>query len=705
MSRKLKRRPSKVLPKAQVSNMFQEALAHHQAGRTNEAASIYQKIIQAYPDHAEAYNHLGLIAQHNGDFTRAGKLAHKALSIRTDPGFLANLGSAYKGQKMPTKAINTYKNALKLQPNHFETLFNLANTLLEEFECLEAKYYFQKILQLWPDTPEALFGLGQVHNVLKEDEEAIRCFNRILTTQPTHLPALNSLGLCQQRLGHFDEAISTYKQAIKLSPDTPEAMNNIGNVLVHQGKLHEALTWYQKACQTQPDYEESLVNLSWTYAQHGLLKESIDCLHDLCSKRPDSLNAYSDLLINLNYDPALSNKELFTAAQGWWQRFTNSHPDTKPTVRNLSFPNIHNNKLLRIGFVSPDFRQHPVGTFLLPLFRNISKDKFEVHCYAEIPKNSHDMITAKLLSLADQWYTTFGKDDETVAQQIINDRIDILIDLAGHSAHNRLAVLARKPSPVQVSWLGYVNTTGLPVIDYRITDQITDPAGSEKFHSESLVRLPHGFFCYSPPDNSPEISPLPGLSTGTITFGSFNNIKKISGEVINIWAQVLHQVPTSKLLWVSKVFTDSHIRSHFMNLFINHGITPERIKMVGSLPMLEYLAIHKEVDIALDPFPHNGHTITCHSLWMGVPIITLEGNRYATRMGASIMKRIGLERCVAQTTDEYITKAKMLAKNPADLAQLRSSMRQRLKYSEICKPAQFARDFESALLKIWKEYT
>nr|MBF0221225.1 tetratricopeptide repeat protein [Desulfobulbaceae bacterium] len=705
MSRKLKKNRSKPFKKQpfNISELFHDGLAHHQAGNFEDASTVYNTILQAKPNHTDSLNLLGLIAQQNGDFHKAERLAQKALAIKTDPAFLTNLGSAYKGQKKYSQAITAYKKALQIKPDFIEALFNLANTLFENHDYVEAEGYFKKTLQLKPNMHEARNRLGRTYNQLADHEEAINCFNHVLKSEPGNLQARNNVGYSLQELGRLDEAIDQYKKALEYHPERPELQNNIGNVLVRQGKFHEAINWYQQAVTSQPDYEEANVNLAWTYGQHGLYKESIRCLQNLCARKTDSHYAYSDLLFNCNYDPSLNNNDLFEAAKEWWVRFTKS-AEGKNLKTNLQTGPKKAGEVLNIGFMSPDFRQHPVGLFILPLLQNISESGFKIFCYAEMGSSNHDAITLEIMQLSDSWYSTRGVDDEKVAEKISSDKIDILIDLAGHSANNRLPVMARKPAPLQASWLGYVNTTGLPVIDYRLTDQIANPGGSELYYSESLVYLPHGFFCYLPPAECPDVAPLPALASGQITFGSFNNIIKITEEVLEVWAKIVIAVPNSKLLWVSKAFTDRHIQAHFLNIFNSHGVPASRIEMVSNLPMKEYLATHNRVDIALDPFPHNGHTITCHSLWMGVPVITLKGDRYATRMGASLMTRIDLENYIAESKDDYIEKARALAANIEELKKLRSTMRNRMLSSPICDAKQFTREFELALLKIWKHH-
>jgi len=355
---------------------------------------------------------------------------------------------------------------------------------------------------------------------------------------------------------------------------------------------------------------------------------------------------------------------------------------------------------LRIGFLSPDFREHPVGTFLLPLFEALDREAVSLHCYAEMTDRQRDGLSDRLQGLADSWLSTAGLTAPEAAERIRRDHLDILIDLAGHSANNRLDIMAQQAAPKQASWLGYVGTTGLPVIDYRITDSLADPPGAEAHYSEALLRLPDAFFCYAPPAKAPEIGPLPALSQGHITFGSLNNPAKLCPEVIALWASILVQVPNSQLILVGKPFADPFIRERYLDLFAEHGVAADRLLPIATLPMQDYLALYNRLDLALDPFPHNGHTISCHTLWMGVPLITLAGDRYASRMGVSILSHLGLTELIADTPAAYRAIATGLAGDLHQLDSLRQTLRSRLQNSVLCDRPRFAQNFVAAMQTI-----
>jgi predicted O-linked N-acetylglucosamine transferase (SPINDLY family) len=306
--------------------------------------------------------------------------------------------------------------------------------------------------------------------------------------------------------------------------------------------------------------------------------------------------------------------------------------------------------------------------------------------------------------LCDHWRPIIGLSNRAIADQVRQDGIDILVDLAGHTAENRLPVFAYKPAPVQVTWLGYPGTTGMPVMDFRLTDDIADPPGeADKYHSETLVRLPQGFLCYGPPEDAPDVSGLPARQNGHITFGSFNNLPKINPEVIALWSRLLDQVAGSRLLLKSKQFTDEYIRQRFLDLFSACGIAAERLTLLPRVDStVGHLAIYHQVDIGLDPFPYNGTTITCEALWMGVPVITLRGDRHAGRVGASILTRMGLEDLVSESQDQYVETGIKLAKDMNSIENLRTNLRSRMQSSDLCDGRSFARIIEISFQKLWQ---
>ena len=482
MSKKIKKRPPSPLKRMIISpeRALQEALQVHHAGRLDDAETQYRKILKDFPRHADALNLLATLCQQKGDFGQAITLLQRAISLQ--PGradYYSNLGSAERSVGELDTAINSFLKALTLQPRHLESQFNLAMCHLELGDFEVAVRGFRKILQTKPTFIPAHEMLAQslIGNGLLP--EALICLREIVLLNPQSSSAYCEIGNILQSQGQFAEAISAYEEALALTPGSAVAHNNLGNTLVKQGHLHAAMFEYQEALRYDQDLAEASINLSWTYKEHGLIEEDIACLQRYLQRHPENHRAHSDMLFSMNYDPAYSSAQLLAAAQAWWQAYT-------PKADTLfAQPAQQPGRKLRIGFLSPDFREHPVGTFLLPLFKAIDGQEASLHCYAEMRDQQMDALSSRLRELASSWFRTAGLSAVEAAAHIHQDQLDILIDLAGHSANNRLDIMAMHAAPLQASWLGYVNTTGLPLIDYRLTDIVADPPGME-VHSEFI---------------------------------------------------------------------------------------------------------------------------------------------------------------------------------------------------------------------------
>ena len=492
--------------------------------------------------------------------------------------------------------------------------------------------------------------------------------------------------------GQWQRATDVLSALAEKSHHPAPLYNNIGNIYSRNHHLHEAGIWYERAAAADPDLAAAHVNLSWTCKEHGDVAADIACLRAYLARHPQDARTHSDLLFSLNYDPGLSPADLYREAGEWGRLHGGAARRPARQERPDDAP-------LRVGFLSPDLRSHPVGTFLLPLLAALDPAQIEVFCYAELPPDREDHISAAIQEHCAAWRRTAGLDAAAAADMIRADELDLLIDLAGHSANNRLDVMAQRPAPLQATWLGYVNTTGLGAIDYRITDAVTDPPGAEAINHERLLRLPGPFFCYQPPPEAEGLDPgpLPALENGHITFASFNNLAKINDQVMALWGEIMAAVAGARLLFVAAPLADSHIRETILARLDQHGIDRARVTTAAGLSMREYLARHREVDIGLDPFPHNGHTITCHALWMGVPCVALRGDRYAARMGASVLTAAGLPELIAETPREYVDKTITLAQDTARLATLRATMRERLTAAPICDAPAFAAAFTGCL--------
>ena len=507
----------------------------------------------------------------------------------------------------------------------------------------------------------------------------------------------NHLGstLCGQ--GRLEEGIAAYRKALKLNPRLADIHYNMGNALMRKGKLVQAQRCFERALKLEPNYLEARQNYANLLRDQGHAAKAELLLSRAKQKYPYHVGLASNYLFNLNYhitdgqrliDEHRQFAMLHAEKTDWQQRKHTNTPEP--------------NRRLRIGYVSADFCRHSVSYFIEPLLRHHHRDSFEVYCYASVP--NEDDVTQRLAGLADVWRNIRHAPDDAVAEQIHRDGIDILIDLAGHTSNQRLLVFARKPAPLQLTYLGYPNTTGLSSIDYRITDAWADPPGNERWHSEELLRLRDGFLCFAAPDEADDIKPPPSLSKGYITFGCFNAMAKIQPELIQLWCEILKALPDSRLLLKNTALTDKEIQKQLILAFRKHGVGAKRLILHGRLPsQRDHLALYHQVDIALDSFPYNGTTTSFEALWMGVPLISLYGDLHASRVGLSILSSIGLEDLTASTPEQYVTVAKALASDPHRLESLRLSLRG-LVEQKLCDAESFTCRVEDAFRDIWEQW-
>ena len=690
-----------------AASLFASAVQHHQAGRLTEAVAHYRRALAAQPRHADAAFNLAVALRQLGQIDEAIAAYRQALDSKPDyPEAHYNLGNALMAQGAVDEAIAAYVHALRLKPDHARAAANLGiaysnlGTLLQD----QGKYddavaAFGRALRVKPDHAVAHFNLG---NVLKRQgklDVAATAYAQALRVQPNWAEAYSNLGNTLAELGRFPEAVAAHREAIAITPALAEVHYNFGDTLQKQGRLDDAANAYRHCIGVDPDHARAHGNLGIVLMNQGRFEEAIAAYSRAIALEPDDSDMYSNLLFCLNYDENLASDRLFAAHCQWDERYG------APAPRPSAYANDRTSeRRLRVGYVSPDFRTHSVAYFLMPLFENHSRQAVEVFCYADVIRP--DSVTADLRGLVSHWLSTSDMSDDALAEQIRADGIDILVDLAGHTAHNRLRVFARKPAPVQVSWLGYCNTTGLRAIDYRFVDDVTDPPGAaDGLAAKTLLRLPGGFLCYGGAKDAPEPSPPPHVKAGAITFGSFNNPAKVSAATFDVWAQLLTRLPGARLLLKGKPFDDDATRASFLTQLDQRGIATDRVQLVAWLPSsTAHLALYEQIDIALDPFPYNGTTTTCEALWMGVPVVTLRGNRHSARVGASLLGQIGLTGWIADSTEGYVDIALALAADSETLVVLRRSLRQRVAASSLCDGDGFARKMEDAYRTIWQRW-
>lgn len=506
----------------------------------------------------------------------------------------------------------------------------------------------------------------------------------------------NRLGIVCGQQRKLAEAAASLQEAIRLRPDQAAPHTNLGNVWRLMGRLDDAVAAFHEALRREPGLADAHNNLGLSLMKQGRLAEATAGFRQALSLCPRYCTAASNLLLSLNYDPAQSPEALLAEHRRW--------PDClDPVPPPTPFTNVRDpERRLRVGYVSPDFCGHVVAYFLLPILAHHDPAQVEVFCYAQV--FDPDARTAQFRTLAHGWRSTIALDDAQVANQVRRDGVDILVDLAGHTADNRLGVFAYRPAPVQITYLGYPNTTGLPAIDYRLTDAVADPPGEPVHHTEELVRLNGPFCCYQPPERSPDVALPPVLRQGRLTFGSTHDLAKLNDPVMDLWADVLRAVPDSRLLVFRHTLTGS-VKESLARRFVERGIDAARVTLESQLPEgRHYLDLYGRIDLLLDVFPWNGHVTTCESLWMGVPVVTLRGNRHAGRLSATVLSALGLTDLVADTPLDYVATAARWAADRDRLVSLRKELRPRMRSSALCDGRSFTRGLEAAYRQLWRRW-
>lgn len=529
----------------------------------------------------------------------------------------------------------------------------------------QAMFHIARALAGSPDDPTLHVTHGQVLLSLARLPDALAAFDKAITLTPTLASAFIGKATALQQLFRYEEAIDCFHAALRLNPDAPDAYLNLANL-----------------------------QLDLARADHA-----VDTLRQAAQRFPENPIVWTTLSNAINYPSGLSSAETFAPHQRYGAIVEKGWRD-----RAFSFPNTpESGRRLRIGYLSPDMRRHSVAYFLHSILKAHDPDAVEVFCYS-LTAHPDDMTDA-LRALAHEWRDGAGLDDAALEQRIRRDRVDILVELAGHFAGHRLLMLARRPAPVQATYLGYAHSTGLRNIQYRLVDHFTDPPAAPAHAAEELLRLPDCFICYTPPEDAPQPAPPPSSAGSTFTFASFNEAKKISHELVTLWARVLAAVPDSRLLLKAASFENAFVRDEVTQRLASHGVAPERIEIVARIPSrAEHLAFYSRVDLALDTFPYHGTTTTCEAMWMGVPVISLLGDRHAARVGSSLLHAVGLDDLVAHSPDDYVRIASELASDRPRLTSIRASLRDRMNAGPLCDAPRFTRNLEAAYRHMWTRW-
>jgi protein O-GlcNAc transferase len=559
----------------------------------------------------------------------------------------------------------------------------------------EAERGYRALLQHQPEHADSLHLLGVIALQTGNLESALALVQRAVALRPDAAPCRNNLGQILERLGREDEAARCYEAAIALDPVYAEPYNNLGLVRARQDRTTDAEALYRRAIDLDPAYAEPHANLGNLRKDRGELDAAIACYRRAIELRPDLSGLHSNLLLALHYDPRYSPADLASEHRAWAERHVAPLKAARRPLKNTPDPG----RRLRIGYVSPDFREHAVARFTWPLFREHDRRQVEVFAYSDV--TSPDAVTGLLRDSVDRWRDVATLSDERLADIVRADGIDILVDLAAHSSRNRLLAFARKPAPIEITYLAYCSTTGVDAIDYRVTDRFLDPPEEPSHDTETSIRLPHCYWCYSAPPLPASTRPTTQRRPGPPTFGCLNNFAKVSDVTLELWARVLERVPEARLLVYAR--TEAH-RDRVRRALRNAGVAESRAEFVGHQPLAGYLETYGLIDVALDPHPFGGGTTTCDALWMGVPVVSLVGRTAVSRAGSTLLANIGLERFVARSEKEYVELAAELIRDASALAALRRELRDRIETSPIMDAPRFARDLESAFRAVWRAW-
>jgi predicted O-linked N-acetylglucosamine transferase (SPINDLY family) len=713
---------------------LQQARDLHLKGFLLEAEGLYLEVLKHSPRHADAKNLLGILLAQRGDPESALIWIGEAIAVDPrNPAYRFNYGKTLLQLKRPREACQALERATALGGDQAETHNELGLARMDDGNLKAATVAFRRALSLRPDYMEAHNNLGLALHRQGEYDEAGVSLRRALEFEPQSTQVMSNLGMVLRAQGRAAESAEIYRAALTLNPQDPVVLTNLGNALISLSRYEEAVACFREATAVAPDYaeahynwgtahlraerlhaaaekfsdalakdpnlSEAASNLGSALLDLGRVEEAMDAFRHALSLRPDNMDVHSSLLFSLLLSRETTQQQIFSEHRAWAQRHAARFVSGSSEHRNSPEPE----RRLRIGYVSGDFRRHSVSQFFEPVLAQHDRGRFEIFCYSNV--SFVDATTERLRRRADCWRETSSLSDDAVVDLVRGDGVDILVDLSGHTKHNRLLVFARKPAPVQITWLGYAATTGIGAIDYRISDAIADPAGTETLTSETLIRLPSGFLCYRPPPDAPPVGVLPAFSAGHITFGSFNSLAKVNPAVIGLWKGILAAVPGSRLLIKAQAVVDPDTRAYCLGRFVEQGIAPDRLDFVPSTQTLsEHLATYNRIDIALDPFPYNGTTTTCEALWMGVPVVTLAGDCHAGRVGASLLTRIGMDDMVARTSATYLAAAVNLASDPVRLSALRAGLRDRISASPLVDAVCFTRNLEQAYRSAWQHW-
>jgi len=654
-----------------INNLFLSALQLHQTGKFVEARMLYEQILEQVPNHAKALNLLGTTYLQTGEQLQGLPYIEKAIAINPDfPEAYNNLGTCLRGLLRFDEAVSCYRKAVAAKPDYALAYFNLGISLKELNRPEEAAACYQQAIEIKPDYADAYNNLGMTLSVLQRQDEAATCFRRVLAIKPDFVDACNNLGISLSSMHRHDEAFACFNKALSIKPDCAEAHYNLGSALQKQGRIGEAAECYRRSLSCRPDYAMAYNNLLYLHAFTRDISPESECA--LASQWENSM---------------LTDSERIAARK-----------------RQFSFDVLPRaGRKLKLGIVSAELGQHAVAEFLEPFLEQLDRSRFHLTLYPTAPRS--EPRAERFKNLADEYKSLVRLSDNEAAHLIRSDLIDILIDTTGYMKNCRLGIFAHRAAPVQCEYIGYHGTTGLSEMDWLIADEMLLPSSYEAHFREKIWRLPRLRMAYKGDVSLPSGDWKPD-SGGIIRLGSFNNLTKVRDEALGLWAGVMHAIPRSKLMLKDRNAVDPAVRLRIRTELARHGITAERIEFIGQLSdWRSHMRLYDRLDIALDTIPLNSETTAFDALWMGVPLVALEGNWYGARMASTLLKALGKAEWVAQTSDQYVEIVTALAYDVEGRKSLRTAQRALMANSPLCDARGLSRMLESALESMFDLWT
>ena len=682
----------------EAERLNREGVSFCKSGDLAKGVSWFRQSIRLAPEVPKYHLNLGNVLNQLKRWDEAETVLARALALAPDEaGVHSALATALAGLGRSTELVHRYQNVMVAQPNDTKLVQNACTALLQIGQFQSAEKLARDLVAAKPGDVDAKLLLATCLERTGQLAEAAATLFAILRQAPQHETAALRFGGVEANQGHHERAAGIFENVLRIAPGNLEATAQLGSMRLNLGQVSEAISLYRRVLDENPRCAEALRCLAMAYIRCGRLEKALESLRVSLAADPTQMLVRSNIAYLMSLMPSATRAEIFDAHREW-DHHHGAFP--RPAYANARDPE----KRLKIGYVSSDFRQHSISYFIEPLLQGYDRRAFEVFCYAS--GSQFDAVTERIRAVSDHWREIGPRDDKDVMQMVLGDGIDILVDLASHTGAVRLGVFALGPAPVQITWLGYPETSGLQAMDYKITDSIASPEGDgDRFFSETLLRLPSGHHCYRPLADSPPVAPSPHLRNGYITFGSFADLSKVNPEVVAAWAAVLRATPGTRLLMKCLQFADEAVSDGYRAMFAALGIGPDRLMFLKrSATTAEHLARYSEMDIALDTFPYNGTTTICEALWMGVPVITLLGASPASRMGASLMHQVGMPELVAGSVEEFVSIASSLCDDTQRLDALRSSMRARLNSSSLRDEAGFADAMETVYRTTWRRW-